>query len=240
MTRLLLPSLLCLLMLGSPAQAQELMPKPDDRVILDVAGEEWVTTKTAEVTVAVEAAVTASNAGTMRSDMVKAVNDLSKGDWRLTSFNRSQDQTGLERWSAMYVARLPENQLNGLQEAAKKLSKAGMQVTVSDINFSPTLEEMEAARATLRAKLYKSASDQLAALNAALPGRTYRIGTINFTGNNDEPTPMPRVVRGQANMAMMAMDSAKASPPMAPMERAEKITLSARIVYAADSKVAPK
>ncbi len=86
--------------------------------------------------------------------MTKAVNNLAKADWRLTSFNRSEDQTGLERWSATFEARLPETDLNGLAETAKKISKAGMQLTIADIDFSPTLEEMETARAGLRTQVY--------------------------------------------------------------------------------------
>jgi uncharacterized protein YggE len=160
--------------------------------------------------------------------MIKAVNDIAKADWRLTSFNRSQDSTGLERWSAMFEARLPENELNGLNDNAKKVSKAGMQVTLGDINFTPTLAEMEAARSALRTQVYKNVSDQLAALNAALPGRGYRIGVINFATSEEEPRPMPHVVRG-----MLAMANAPESAPQPPMERAEKITMTARVVLAA-------
>lgn len=226
-----------IIFLSAPTHAEE-MPRPDDRVIFDVAQEDWVTTKTARVSVNVEAAVSDKTAGTMRADMTKTVNDLSKGDWRLTNFNRSQDQTGMERWSASFEARLPENQLNGLTDSAKKLSKVGMQLTIGDIDFTPTLDEMESARAALRAKIYKSASDQVVALNTALPGRNYRIAMINFTGSNDEPgpVPMPRIVRGQAMMATAALAPAPATPPM---ERAEKIILNARVVLAAVSDNRP-
>ncbi|HEU0118513.1 MAG TPA: hypothetical protein VFR09_07760 [Alphaproteobacteria bacterium] len=224
------------------ASAQEVqLPKQDDRVVFDVSGEDWVMTKTAHVTVNVEAAVNGNNAGSMRNDMVKAVNDLSKGDWRLTAFNRSQDSTGLERWSSTFEARLPENQLNGLEDSAKKLSKVGMQMTVGDINFSPTLDEMEAARGGLRTKIFKEVSDQLTALNSTLPGRNYRIAMINFSGTGDEPMPvaMPRVVRGQA-MMMAANSSAPMPAATPPMERAEKIEMTARVVFAASDKPAAK
>jgi hypothetical protein len=227
--------LIALFMLASfTATRAEEMARPDDRVIFDVSGEDWVMTKTAHVGVNVEAAVSDKNAGTMRADMIKAVNDLAKGDWRLTNFSRSQDSTGLERWSATFESRLPESELTGLGDSVKKLSKAGMQLSIGDIDFSPTLDEMEAARGILRTKLYKEANDQLAALNSALPGRSYRIAMINFAGGMDEPgpVPMPRVVRGQANM-MMATAAMSPAPSAPPMERAEKITLNARIVFAA-------
>jgi len=212
-------------------------PRPDDRVIFDLAAEDWVTTKTARVVVNVEAAVTASTAGTMRGDMAKAVSDLVKADWRLTSFTRSQDQTGLERWSASYEARVPENALGGLGENAKKLSKAGMQLAVNAIDFSPTLEETQAVHGALRTQIYKNANEQLAALNAAMPGRSYRIATINFSGDNEgvapSSPPMPVVMRGYAaNAAAPMMAMANGGPDSSPMERAEKVTVTARIVLA--------
>jgi hypothetical protein len=119
--------------------------KPDDQVVFDLSSETWVTTKSARVFLSVEAAVTASNAGAMRTSMMKAVNDVVKADWKLTSFGRSQDQTGMERWSAQFEARVPENDLNNLSDNAKKNSKAGMQITVGGVDFSPTLEERQAA-----------------------------------------------------------------------------------------------
>ena len=209
--------------------------KPDDRVTFDISAEDWVTTKTAHAAVTVEAAVNASTAGTMRTEMTKAVDSLAKTDWRLTSFDRSQDQTGMERWSAVFEARLPETDLGALGDAVKKLSKPGMQLSVANIDFTPTLEEMETARGNLRAQIYRIANDQLASLNTALPGRVYRIALIDFTGD-EGGSPMPRVVKGRSGMAMAMMTAPapeSSEPPPAPVERSEKIMLSARVVFAA-------
>lgn len=203
-------------------------PRMDDRVVFELSSEDWVTTKTARVSINVEAAINAGNSGTMRADMFKAVNDLAKADWRLTSFNRSLDQTGLERWSTSFEARIPENQLTGLGDTVKKLSKAGMQLSVGMIDFSPTLEEMETARALVRAQIYKQANDQLAAINAAFPGRNYRIAIINFTTEDQPAQPQPRTLR---NMSMMAVPAA--APMDASAERTEKVTLTAHVVFAA-------
>jgi hypothetical protein len=230
MKRTALTAFMLLTLTALPVHAEELLPKPDDHVSFNLAAEDWVTTKTARVMVGVEAAVGDSNAGSMREDMMKAVNDLAKTDWRLVSFNRSLDQTGLERWSAMFESRLPENELSGLAERAKKAGKAGLQLSVGGIDFSPTLDEMEAARATLRAKIYKQANEQLTALNATLPGRTYRISGIDFSGEAGGPPPMPFVARGKM-MPMMA-SAAVSSEAAGPAERSEKITLSAEVTLA--------
>lgn len=236
MTKLVKVSLLiALLALTAAPSARAEDYKPDDMVAFDLSAEGWVSTKTARVTMSVEAAVSGNMAGTMRTNMTKAVSDIVKADWRLTSFNRGQDQTGMERWSAMYEARVNESDLNGLHDLAKKTSKAGMQITVSEIDFSPTLEETQATMAALRTQIFKQANEQLASLNSTIQGRSFRIGAISF-GNQ----PMPMMMRGMAGkagrmmtMAAPAAEESFAADSAAPMERAEKITLTAHVVYAA-------
>lgn len=228
--------LIALTVCASPSSVRAEDIRPDDMVMFDLAAESWVSTKSAKVTLAVEAAVSGNTAGTMRPAMAKAINDVVKADWRLTSFNRSQDSTGMERWSAFYEARIPENELNNLSENAKKNSKPGMQVTVSNIDFSPTLEETQATVAQLRAQIYKQATEQLAVLNTAMTGRTYRISMIDFTGMEGMTPMMAPMNRkgGIRTMAAMAMAGANdsMSAEMAPMERSEKLTLNARVVLA--------
>ncbi len=213
--------------------------KPDDTVIIDLAAEDWVTTKTARVMVNVEASVSSSTAGTTRAAMTKALDDMIKTEWRLISFNRNQDSTGMEHWSAMYEARVPEGQLSGINEQAKKVSKPGMQLSVSNIDFSPTLDETQAALGLLRTKIYKMANEQLAALNATLTGRGYRIAMINFTqdggmmggGMGIADMAMTKVLRGPRAAAMTA-EIAPSAPPSPPMERSEKLVMTARVIFA--------
>lgn len=227
---------LALLFASFPLAAQAEDYKPDDRVIFDLTAEDWVNTKSARLTVNVEASVNSASAGTTRAAMTKALADLIKTDWRLISFSRDQDSTGMEHWSALHEARVPENQLSGIHEAVKKLSKPGMQLSVSGIDFSPTLDEIQAAMGLLRTKIYKMANEQLAALNATMPGRNYRIALINFNSSmggdimvaQDMDERPARIMRGKATMAGMAEES----PPSPPMERSEKLVMSANIVFA--------
>ncbi len=224
--------LLATLFLAAPALADE--PRPDDTVSFDLSAEEWVTTKTARVTLDVEAAVNAANAGTMRNEMTKAVNDAAKADWRLISFNRTQDQTGMERWSVSFEARVPESALNGLADAAKKTSKAGMQIKVGNIDFQPSREEMETARAALRIKIYKQAGEQLSALNAALPGRTYRLAQVVFESDVPSPAPIRMLRSKSAGAGEMAMSSPAYAPDaVMSNELSSKLTLTAHIALAA-------
>ncbi|HAX91847.1 MAG TPA: hypothetical protein DCY07_06535 [Rhodospirillaceae bacterium] len=243
MKRLLAAAALILaLTLNFAAKAEDY--KPDDSVVFNLSAESWVTTKTARVTLSVEAAVSSNTAGTMRADMTKAVNDMVKADWRVTSFNRSQDSTGLERWSAQYEARVPENELNGLNDKAKKSSKAGMQITVADVNFTPTLEENQAAENALRTQIYKLANEQLATLNATIAGRNYRIASVDFLGM-PMPTPIGHGGRYDPMLRTMAKQVSQSNAEgfsedssMASMERSEKLVLTARVVLAAPSPVA--
>jgi len=219
------------LVMLAPALAQDAQ-KPDDFVSFDLSAEDWVTTKTAHVAINVEAAVSATSAGSVRADMIKSVNDAAKADWRLTAFSRTQDQTGMERWSVTFEARVVETELNGLGDALKKASKAGMQMTIGDIDFTPTLDETELVRSGLREHLLKEAAEQLTTVNAALPGRTYRIAQVTFESTNN---PMPRVMR-KAMMLSAAVPSATETEP----EHAQKLALNAHIVLAALPPSAPR
>lgn len=205
--------------------------KPDDMVVTSLATEGWVTTKTARVMVSVNAAVTASSAGTTRDAMLKAVQQLGpKGEWRITSFNRSQDATGMEQWYANFEARLPEVDLGGINEKAKGASKPGMQLSVAQVDFTPTLDETEAVRADLRKKIMEQAAKELAAINGTLNGRTYRIAAINFGGMH---APMPMMAPRAMMMKAMADGAVAESAGEAPVETAQKIQMTATVTYAA-------
>jgi len=225
----------------SPVSAHAEGVKPDDTVSFDLSAESWVSTKSAQVTLNVAAAVSSSNAGSTRTNMAKAVDDVVKADWRLTSFNRMQDPTGMERWSASYEARIPENNLNGLAEKAKALSKTGMQLTIGQIDFSPTLEETQTALSQLRTEIYKQANEQLTTLNTSIPARGYRIASITFNGQQRHPMFMEQNMRVAKAMrstgsSLMSPASDDASTESASMARAEKLVLTAQITLAAEPK----
>lgn len=225
------------LFLMVPAIAGE-PSRQDDLISFDLSAEEWVTTKNARVVLNVEAAVNESNAGTLRAEMSKSIDSIAKADWRLTGFNRSQDQTGMERWSVVFEARLPEAALNGLSNGAKKASKAGMQIKVGAIDFSPSQEELESARAALRLRIVKNASEQLTSLNAVLPGRQYRIAEIVFSAGLIPPM-SARMYRNKGMMGEMAVASAGTFAEDRAQEISQKLTQNARIVFAASVLTAP-
>lgn len=222
--RLFVLALPILVVAATPAKAYENRPK-DDSVTLSLSAEDWITTQTARVVLSVEAAVTQKTAGKMRKTMNKTVNSVVTADWRLTNFYRNQDKTGMERWSATYEARLPEVVLSGLNEQAIKKSKAGMQISVQNIDFTPTLQEREAAKTALRSKIYKMAIKQKDQLNKDFPNRNFRISGIRFSGARHHSP------RGGARL--MKSSSFAESAPLPSMEKSEKLRISANIILAA-------
>ncbi len=223
-------ALLLLLALPGFAVAAE-NPKPDDTISLQLASEAWVTTQTAKVNIQVHAAVSAENASSTRNDMLKAVKQVADADWRIINFNRSQSETGYEDWYAEFEARLPEAALGGLNEKLKKSSKAGMQLTVGNIEFTPTLAETEAARANLRKSLMEQANAELKNVQAAFPDRGYRIAEISFGGVSVAGFRPNRMMAKMA-MAPQAMDASEAGTA-APLETAQKLNLTATVTFAA-------
>lgn len=229
----LLRAFFALALFTTPALAEDYAP--DDIVQLDLTTEGYVTTQTANVSVSVDAAITDDKAATARVEMQKAVNDLAKptgSEWRLTGFNRSQDQTGLTRWQATYEARVAEAALAGINERAVKASKAGMQLRIVNMDFTPTLAETEAKRSELRADLYKRAMEELARVNAQLPGRNYRLLAVDFSGaGRPMPFAQPMMMKGARMEAMaMASDMSGAAPSA---EVAQRLVVTAQVTYGA-------
>lgn len=231
MKRRLLVLMIALLCPMASAWAE--MPKPDDAISVNLSTEGWVSTKTARVTVSVNAAVSAEQSGAARDNMMKTVQALSaKGDWKLTSFNRNQDETGLERWYATYEARLEETELGGLATKAKASGRAGMQLTVANIDFTPTLGEVEAVKSELRKNLLAQANKELDAVNASLPGRNFRIANVSFDGAKPPMPPQVMMMRGKME-GMMAQASSDMAMQAASVETAQRMQMTAEVTFAA-------
>lgn len=233
--------LLLALLIPTFANAGE-EPKPDDVIGVNLTTEGWVQAKAARIMVNVNAAVVGDKASGTRDAMLKAVSDLApKTEWRLTSFNRSQDPTGLEQWSAVFEARLSEADLGGIHQKAKAASKAGMQLSVAGIDFTPTLAEFEAVRAELRKNLMAQASKELEAINAAYPDRKFRISQINFGIMPGMMQPQVMMMKRGLAQGMMA-DAAPAMEGVVSssgsVETSQKIEMNANVTYAALAPVA--
>lgn len=198
---------LAMIAITTPAMAEAPWPKPDDTITVQLSAEDYVTATSGKVTLSVDAALKDSDAANTRKEILAGAQKIAKTTWRMINFNRSTDQTGLERWNATLEARLPEAQLTGLTNAAKSASRPGLQFTMNGTDMSPTLAEMETGRAKLREALLAKVNEELARVNKSASGRTYRIADIQF-GSFGMPMPVMAYAK---NTRMMNAEMAVAS-----------------------------
>lgn len=215
-----------LVLIGASGAQAQVQPRHDE-IVLELSAEEWVETETARVVIAVDLAISAGQFGQARSEVEGDLRAISpKGVWRLTQFNKLRDEAGYERWRMLAEARLPGKVLSSLGATVKNVSRSGRAFHLQAIDYTPTLAEREAARASLRARLYAEAGREVAAINKAFPGRDFRIGHIDFTGQVMMGRPMMDNARTTRVMASQAM----ADPATAV---AEKLIVEARVILAA-------
>lgn len=220
-----------------PAAAQApSWPKPDDTITVQLSAEDYVTATTGKVVLSVNAALKDADAASTRKEILAGAQKIAKTNWRITSFNKSTDQAGLERWSAALEARLPEAQLTGMTNAAKSASRPGLQFTLNSTELSPTLEELEAGRAKLRETLLAKANEELARVNKNAGGRTYRIGAIEYGALGAAPM----IMKNAPMMARMAEMNVQAGSMAADsggsLAADQKIEMSATVMLATGVK----
>lgn len=221
MKRILAAALLAAPLLAPfPTHAE---PPLQDQVTFEVQEEAWVETDTARAVIAINAAASGGNAAKMRSDMQDALKRLlPDATWRITTFNQSQNAAGLDAFEAIAEARVKNSATEGLSERAKSASRQGLQLTVAGIDFSPSLAEIEAAKAGLRDAVYKRALAERDRLNKSLPDRVYRIARIDF-GVVGMPQPVP------APYMRAEMATSVSSKQAADIEVTEKLRLQANV-----------
>lgn len=141
----------------------------------------WVETETARVLATIEASADPGKSGALRGEVLGLLRKLvpEEGDsWRFTSASLSRDPSGLERWQLQAEIRTLQARLPGLQAKAEKLSKPGLHVFLA-IDWTPSVAEIEAAKAKARLAIYQRAGDEVKRLNERL-GFTYRVADIRF------------------------------------------------------------
>jgi hypothetical protein len=205
---------------------------PNDAMVMTLAAEGWVETKTARVVAVADVAIAAKDRGAVRERINGVLKKLAPdADWRVSRFDRSQDSAGLEHWNAAAETRLPEASLGGLDERAKGQSQPGLQVRILSVQFVPTLAERETALNDLRGNIYEQAKAEADRLSKIWPERGYRVVRVDFMEENPPVRPVPymaapqaAVVRNQASDAADALDAGLAV--------AQKLTLKAQVTIA--------
>jgi hypothetical protein len=213
------------LVVAAPAWADNDLEPLLNKVSLQLQSEQWVTTKTALVSVSVNAAVSDQGIDQVQTDVIQKLNQLSnKGEWHIVSLNRQLDSSGLESIQIAAQARLPQSELANLRNKAKSVSKPGETFNIDNIQFSPSDDEIKQANNSLRNTIYQQAKAEVDALNKVYPDQKYYLHQIDFNMMPPPMEPMP--------MAQNAMVMAKSARAPLAMAIGNKVQLQASVVLA--------
>lgn len=215
--------------LSFPAMSFAAEIQPYNTVTFDLTAQQWVETKTAKVTVQVNATLNEEGLANSHQDISSKLTKISnKAPWHITAFNRSKDESGLEKLTVSAEARLAESELAALRDSATKVSKPGETFTIASIDFSPSEEEMEQAQEGLRQIIYGQAKDELAKLNKLYPDDKFFLHTINFG-----PGPLPRMAPQTESFQAKNLPAGGYSPPMTV---SDQLKMTATIIFASAPK----
>lgn len=159
---------------------------------LQLQVEKWVNTTTALVTMSSDATLEKGNLTQTRGQILQKMNFLAdKADWNITVFSIAQSDSGLEQLHVEAQARIAEDKLGSLRDKAKDASKPGLTIRVLSVDFSPSMTELEKAKAQLREQIYSDATNEMERINKAYPGQNYTLRSIVFQSALQPPSPMP-------------------------------------------------
>ena len=182
-----------------------------------------MTTDSARAVIVVDAILKDHQLEKSRQQIMQNLSGLvSNVKWVIIKLNRGQDQSGLAKLHLLAQARVPNSQVNRLQQEVKKLSKPGQQYKIAQMDFTPNLAEQQNVLGSLRAKIYQQVKQELKRLNQTFPGQHYFMHSIRFSG-------VPHYRTTILAKVPQAMD--KASPPVG-----RQAMLSAQVVLSSIAK----
>lgn len=215
----------------APAPVQEVGPYPRlNKVQFVLRDTQWISTESAKVIMSIDANVQQEALESLQPSVLKTLQQMApNAKWRITDYNRSQDQSGLERVTIAAQARLTDKDLASLRANAKKQSQPGLKYSIASISYVPTPGEVEQARNDLRQKLYARIQDEIKQLQSVYPEQHFYVHKISFA-DGDTP-PMPR------NTKMYATMSAAPEVSQPPMDVSDQLKMSVNVVLASTIKV---
>lgn len=180
---------------------------PLDKVTFQVSAKSWVNTKMVLLIVNVNVSATHSDLVKTRDEVLQSLNQIAKGEWHITQFERSQDSSGLDKLFVSAEVRLPQPGLGDVYARAKVVSKAGAAYVISGMDFKPDLPEVQDAKAALRQKLYGLVNLELANLNKAYAEQHYTVNRI-YILDGDMPFQPQAAQSEQGNKMLMRVAGA--------------------------------
>jgi len=191
-----------------------------NKVAYTISAESWVKSDSAVVTVSVNASLKDGQMATIHQDVLNKLSKIADGDWHITQFNRNESQSGLEQVGIVAEVRLADSNLADIPANAKKVSEPGETYKVENVEFKPSLAQVEKTRDDLRVKIYKDIAAQQKQLNSVFDDQHYQVNTVNFLPTEIQPG--PRVM-------MNAMVKSASAPNFSV---SDKIQMQATVVFA--------
>jgi hypothetical protein len=211
----------------SPAWADVNLEPLLNKVTVQLKAEQWVTSKTALVNVAINASVSNQGIESIQNAVMQKLAQLSnKSEWHIVSFDRQLDKSGLENMQMIAQARLPQTELANLRDKAKSISKPGETFTIDSVLFTPSDAELKQANMDLRNNLYQQVKTEIESLNKQYPDQKYYLHQLDFQSL------MPTPIFAQMN-TMVAMKASVASTSSSSLAVGNKQELLATAVLAA-------
>ena len=201
---------------------------PLNTIVYPLHVEQWATSQTAKVTIQFDGALTTKGSADIQSTIYQKLAQLSNsGKWYVTNVNQTKDSSDLQRITIQAEARLATSDLAGLQDKVKGLSKPGATFTVADIDFSPSMKDIQQVKTDLRSQMYQMAKEELIKFNQMYPDQKFVLHKIEIV----ESMP-PVMMGGGSNNMMLAKMDGNSAPAPTPMMVNRKVQLDGRVEFA--------
>lgn len=197
-----------------------------DTIHFELSAKQWVSTQKATLSVNINATLTDANLVKTRAEIMTRLNKIAKADWHLVAFERSQDNSGLEKLYVHAQAKVEQSALTDVYQQAKAVSQPGAQYVIGDVEFKPGLEERQAVKAKIREDLYQKINEELVRINTLYPNQHFSLNQVIFVEGEQSGQQRPYEAKALNAMAM--------SP--APLAVSNELILSARVEAASTRK----
>ncbi|MCF6808129.1 hypothetical protein L3V79_07240 [Thiotrichales bacterium 19S9-12] len=199
-----------------------------DTINYQISSETNIESSKALVYVSVNASVSSNNLSSIQGQVKQDLNQLTKNSsWVVNDYNQNKSASGLINVSMTLKDRLSSEQLASLTDKLSSLDGNGKQYKITNIDYQPSLEQVEVAKNNLRLSMISDVTNQLKLLNRQT-GQKYRIHQINFIPRDVAPQP-------RSNMMMYAQES-RVAKVSAPLTVSTKVILTAEVELAKTNK----
>lgn len=207
-----------------------------NQISMQLQQEGWVTSKTASVTVGIQAATSKDDSAKLMVQITDKLKSIVKNSapWRLVDLSTTKNSAGLLAIAAKMSSRLNNDQIAQLQSAIDTLNKAGEQYKIEGIDYQPQLTEIADENTRLRVLLYKDVLAQEGMINAAFTGAHYQLQTINFE------SPYVATIRPMMMVAGNGMGAERQAASASATPFSQQLILTANVTFSSPNTTCEK